>query len=83
MNVSHSSVTKKGRGNVSNGARRPPRAKASDNLKSAVQVVPAGAGAHPGAASLKGALASDRGKGLSFAQIRSVSAAERKRDRAL
>ena len=71
----HSTVTKKGQTTIPGEIRRAPRIKAGDKLeyeidggRVIVRVV------NPKLSSLAGALASNKGKGLSFAEIREAVA---------
>ena len=69
----HSTVTSKGQTTIPGEIRKALRIKPGDTLEYAVQGDHATIRVHPGAGSLKGALASKKGKGLSFAQIRKAA----------
>ncbi|MGA8011278.1 MAG: AbrB/MazE/SpoVT family DNA-binding domain-containing protein [Candidatus Acidiferrales bacterium] len=69
----HSTVTSKGQTTIPAEIRKALRIKPGDTLEYAMQGDHATIRVHPGAASLKGALASKKGKGLSFAQIRKAA----------
>ncbi|MDR3720739.1 MAG: AbrB/MazE/SpoVT family DNA-binding domain-containing protein [Candidatus Acidoferrales bacterium] len=69
----HSTVTSKGQTTIPAEIRKALRIKPGDTLKYAVQGDHATIRVHPGAGSLKGALASKKGKGMSFAQIRKAA----------
>ena len=71
----HSTVTSKGQTTIPGEIREALRIKPGDKLEYAVEGDHATIRVHPGARSLKGALASRKGKGLSFAQIRAAAAA--------
>jgi antitoxin PrlF len=79
----HSTVTRKGQTTIPGAIRRALRIKAGDTLEYVVQEDCATIRVHPGTRSLKGALASKKGKGMSFVQIRraaATAAATRKRE---
>jgi len=76
----HSTVTSKGQTTIPGEIRKALRIKPGDRLEYVVRGDRATIRVHPGTRSLKGALASKRGKGMSFAQIREA-AAESTRDR--
>lgn len=78
----HSTVTKKGQTTIPGEIRKALRIKPGDRLEYALEGDRVSMRVHPGAGALKGALASKKGKGLSFAQIREEAAAERSRGRA-
>lgn len=77
----HSTVTKKGQTTIPGEIRRALRIKAGDKLEYEIEGDRVTIRVHPGINALKGALASDNGKGLSFAQIRELAAKERVRGR--
>jgi AbrB family looped-hinge helix DNA binding protein len=70
----HSTVTKKGQTTIPGKLRKALGIKAGDTLEYSVEGNYATLRVHPGARSLSGALASDKGKGMSFAQIREAAA---------
>ncbi len=70
----HSTVTSRGQITIPRKIREALRIKPGDRLVYAVRDSAAIIRVHPGACSLAGALASDRGKGLTFAQIRDKAA---------
>jgi antitoxin PrlF len=70
----HSTVTSKGQTTIPGGIRKALRIKAGDRLEYAVEGDRVVIRVHPGLRSLKGALASKKGKGMSFAQIREAAA---------
>lgn len=77
----HSTVTRKGQTTIPGKIRKALRIRAGDRLEYFVEGDHATIRVHPGTRSLKGALASKKGKGLSFAQIREAAAtAARKRE---
>jgi antitoxin PrlF len=76
----HSTVTKKGQTTIPGAVREALRIQPGDRLEYAIDGNRATIRVHPGTQSLKGALASSKGKGLSFAQIRQAAADARKRD---
>ncbi|MGA8765493.1 MAG: AbrB/MazE/SpoVT family DNA-binding domain-containing protein [Candidatus Acidiferrales bacterium] len=79
--MAHSTVTSKGQTTIPGKIRKALRIKPGDTLEYAVQGDYATIRVHPGAGSLKGALASKKGKGMSFAQIREAAAlAARRRE---
>jgi AbrB family looped-hinge helix DNA binding protein len=78
--MAHSSVTTKGQTTIPGKIRKALRIKPGDRLEYAVEGDHATIRVHPGTRSLKGALSSNKGKGLTFAQIRE-SAAKAARDR--
>ena len=75
ISTSHSTVTKKGQTTIPGEVREALKIRPGDRLEYAVHGDHAVIRVHPGTMSLKGALASDKGKGLSFAQIRAAAAA--------
>jgi AbrB family looped-hinge helix DNA binding protein len=74
-------MTSKGQTTIPGEIREALGIKAGDRLEYEVQGDHVSVRVHPGARALKGALASDKGRGLSFGQIREAAAAERKRER--
>jgi len=79
--MSHSTVTSKGQTTIPGEIREALRIKPGDRLQYQIQGDHATLRIHPGTKALKGALASTKGKDLSFAEIRRTAAAERSRDR--
>lgn len=75
----HSTVTKKGQTTIPGEIRRALRIKPGDRLDYSIEGNRFSVRVHPGASSLKGALASKKGEKLGFAQIREAAAAERRR----
>jgi AbrB family looped-hinge helix DNA binding protein len=80
--MSHSTVTRKGQTTIPGTVRKALRIRPGDRLEYAVQGDYATFRVHPGTRALKGALASKKGKGLSFARIReaAVEAARRREE---
>jgi len=79
--MQHSRVTSKGQTTIPGKIRQALRIKPGDKLEFLVEGDHATIRVHPGTRSLKGALASKKGKGMSFARIREVAAeAARARD---
>ncbi|MGH9572747.1 MAG: AbrB/MazE/SpoVT family DNA-binding domain-containing protein [Candidatus Acidiferrales bacterium] len=77
----HSTITRKGQTTIPGAVRKALRIKAGDTLEYSIEGERATFRVHPGARSLAGALASKKGKKLSFAQIREAAAkAARRRD---
>lgn len=70
----HSTVTTKGQTTIPGEVREALGIKPGDRLEYAVQRDYATIRVHPGTRALEGALASKRGKGMSFAQIRAAAA---------
>ena len=70
----HSTVTSKGQTTIPEKIRRALRIKPGDKLEYAVEEDRATIRVHPGTRSLKGALISNKGKGMSFAEIREAAA---------
>lgn len=70
----HSTVTSKGQTTIPGKIRRALRIKPGDRLEYMVEGDHATIRVHPGTLSLRGALASKKGKGMSFAQIREAAA---------
>lgn len=69
-----STVTRKGQTTIPGKIRKALRIKPGDTLEYTVEGDHATFRVHPGARSLAGALASKKGKNLSFAQIREAAA---------
>jgi len=77
----HSKVTSKGQTTIPGKVREALRIKPGDKLEYFVQGDHVTVRVHLGTKSLKGALASKKGKGMSFAQIRKAAAkAARRRE---
>ena len=70
----HSTVTSKGQTTIPGKIRKALRIKPGDRLEYVVQGDRATIRVHPGTRSLKGVLASKKGKGMSFAHIREAAA---------
>lgn len=70
----HSTVTSKGQTTIPERIRRALRIKPGDKLEYAVEGDHATIRVHPGIRSLKGVLASRKGKRMSFARIRAAAA---------
>jgi antitoxin PrlF len=70
----HSTVTSKGQTTIPGKIRQALRIKPGDKLEYAVEGDHATFRVHPGTRSLKGVLASKKGKAMSFAQIREAAA---------
>ena len=79
--MQHSTVTSKGQTTIPGKIRKALRIKPGDRLEYVVEGDHATIRVHPGTRSLKGLLASKKGKRLSFAQIREEAAAEAARRR--
>jgi antitoxin PrlF len=77
----HSTVTQKGQTTIPGAVREALRIHPGDKLEYSIEGNQAVIRVHPGTRSLKGALASSKGHGLSFAQIRHAAAAARARER--
>jgi bifunctional DNA-binding transcriptional regulator/antitoxin component of YhaV-PrlF toxin-antitoxin module len=71
-------VTSKGKTNIPGKIRRAFRIKLRDHLEDAAAADQVSIRVPPGIRALKGALASDKGRGMSFADIREAAAAERR-----
>ena len=74
LTMQHSTVTSKGQTTIPGKIRRALRIKPGDKLEYVVEGDYAIIRVHLGTRSLKGALASRKGKGMSFAQIREAAA---------
>lgn len=72
--MSHSTVTSKGQTTIPEKIRRALQIKPGDRLEYQVEGDRATIRVHPGIRSLKGALASKKGKRMSFAEIREAAA---------
>jgi AbrB family looped-hinge helix DNA binding protein len=70
----HSTVTSKGQTTIPGEIRAALRIRPGDKLQYVVAGDRATIRVHPGTRSLKGALASTKGKGMSFAQVRAAAA---------
>lgn len=70
----HSTVTSKGQTTIPEKIRRALQIKPGDRLEYQVEGDRATIRVHPGIRSLKGALASKKGKRMSFAEIREAAA---------
>ena len=70
----HSTLTSKGQTTIPEKVRRTLRIKPGDRLEYEVEGDRAIIRVHPGIRSLKGVLASKKGKGMSFAEIREAAA---------
>jgi len=70
----HSTVTSKGQTTIPEKIRKALRIKPGDKLEYAINGDYATIRVHPGIRSLKGVLASKKGKGMSFAEIRAAAA---------
>ena len=69
----HSTVTSKGQTTIPEKIRKALRIKAGDKLEYEVQGDRASIRVHPGIRSLRGVLASKKGKGMSFTEIRKAA----------
>jgi antitoxin PrlF len=74
ISMQHSTVTSKGQTTIPRKIRKALRIKPGDTLEYAVEGDHVTIRVHPGTRSLKGVLASKKGKGMSFAQIREGAA---------
>ena len=72
--MTHSTITSKGQTTIPGKIRKALRIKPGDRLEYVVEGDHATIRVHPGTRSLKGVLASKKGKGMSFAQIREATA---------
>lgn len=80
--MAHSTVTRKGQTTIPGKIRKALQIKPGDTLEYVVEGDHATIRVHPGLASLKGALASNKGARMSFARIREAAAkAARQRER--
>jgi antitoxin PrlF len=71
----HSTVTSKGQTTIPEKIRKALQIKPGDKLEYEVEGEHVTVRVHPGIRSLKGALASKKGKGISFGEIREAAAA--------
>jgi antitoxin PrlF len=71
--MAHSTVTKKGQTTIPGKIRKALEIKPGDRLEYVVEGDHATIRVHPGTRSLKGALASKKGKKLSFGEIREAA----------
>jgi antitoxin PrlF len=69
----HSTVTSKGQTTIPEKIRKALQIKPGDRLEYEVEGDRATIRVHPGLRSLKGVLASNKGKGMSFAEIREAA----------
>lgn len=76
----HSTVTSKGQTTIPGEIRKALRIKPGDRLEYVAQGDQVTIRVHPGIRSLKGVLASKKGKRMSFAQIREAAAKARCRE---
>jgi antitoxin PrlF len=76
----HSTVTSKGQTTIPEKIRKALRIKTGDKLEYEVEGERATIRVHPGVRSLKGVLASKKGKRMSLAQIREAAAEVARRD---
>ena len=76
----HSTVTSKGQTTIPGEIRKALRIKPGDRLEYFTQGDEVTIRVHPGIRSLKGALASKKGRGMSFAEIREAAAKAAARD---
>lgn len=76
----HSTVTKKGQTTIPSKIRQALKIKAGDRLEYAIEGERVSIRIQPGAAALKGALASSIGRDLTFAQIREAAAEARRKN---
>ncbi len=72
--MTHSTITSKGQTTIPGKIRKALRIKPGDRLEYVVEGDHATIRVHLGTRSLKGVLASNKGKGMSFAQIRGAAA---------
>lgn len=70
----HSTITSKGQTTIPGKIRKALNIKPGDMLEYEVEGDHATIRVHPGTRSLKGALASKKGRGMSFSQIRAAAA---------
>jgi AbrB family looped-hinge helix DNA binding protein len=82
MSTLHSTVTSKGQTTIPGKIRKALRIKPGDRLEYEVDGDRATIRVHPGIRSLKGALASNKGKGMSLAEIREAAAEAARRESA-
>jgi antitoxin PrlF len=72
--MTHSTITSKGQTTIPGKIRKALRIRPGDRLKYELEGDHATIRVHQGTRSLKGVLASKKGKGMSFAQIREAAA---------
>jgi antitoxin PrlF len=72
--MEHSTVTTKGQTTIPGRVRKALHIKPGSRLEYAVQGDHATIRVHPGTRSLRGSLSSDKGQGMTFAQIREAAA---------
>jgi len=72
--MAHSTVTSKGQTTIPGRIRKALRIKPGDKLEYTVEGDQVKIRVHPGTRALKGALASKKGKGMSFSEIREAAA---------
>ena len=77
----HSTVTSKGQTTIPGEVREALNIQPGDRLEYAIEGKYVKIRVHPGLGSLKGALRSDKGVGMSFSQIREAAAAAATRGR--
>jgi antitoxin PrlF len=75
----HSTVTKKGQTTIPDEVRKALHIKPGDTIEYDIEDGRVTIRVHAGVKSLKGALASDKGCGLSFAKIRQIAATKANR----
>lgn len=73
--MAHSTLTSKGQTTIPEKIRKALRMKPGDRLEYELEGERVSLRVHPGTRSLKGVLASKKGKGLSFGEIRRAAAA--------
>ncbi len=78
----HSTVTSKGQTTIPEKIRKALRIKPGDRLEYEVEGDRATIRVHPGIRSLRGVLASNKGKGMSFPEIREAAAEVARQERA-
>jgi antitoxin PrlF len=78
----HSTVTKKGQTTIPDEVRKALHIKPGDTLEYDIEDGRVTIWVHPGVTSLKGALASNKGRGLTFAKIRQLATTKANRRRA-
>lgn len=79
--TSHSTITKKGQTTIPGAIRKAMGLRPGDQLEYTVEGDSVRLRVHAGTSALKGALASGKGKGLSFDEIRKAAARNRAHDR--
>ncbi len=77
----HSTVTQKGQTTIPGGVREALHIQPGDKLEYSIEGDRAVIRVFPGLKSLQGALASSKGRGLSFAEIRQAATDRRSRER--